>query len=186
MQPPTQSSPMRGTTVIAVRRDKHVVVAADGQVTMGNTVVKHGAKKIRRIHDDRVIAGFAGSTADAFTLFERFEGKLKDYSGNITRAAVEMAKDWRMDRMLRRLEALLLVADIEKTLMISGTGDVIEPDHGVVAIGSGGNFALAAARALLEHTDLPPDRIAKAAMGIAADLCIYTNTSITLEELGAS
>jgi ATP-dependent HslUV protease subunit HslV len=179
------SSPrVRSTTVIAVRRGKQVVMAADGQVTMGQTVVKHSARKIRRMYNDAVLAGFAGATADAFTLFERFEGKLKDYSGNITRAAVELTKDWRTDRMLRRLEALLVVADSERTLMISGTGDVLEPDHGVVAIGSGGNYALAAARALLEHTDLDARRVAEAAMGIAADLCIYTNADISYEALG--
>jgi ATP-dependent HslUV protease subunit HslV len=176
---------VRSTTVIAVRRGPKVVMAADGQVTMGNTVVKHGARKVRRMHDDRVLAGFAGATADAFTLFERFEGKLKDYSGNITRAAVELTKDWRTDRILRRLEALLLVADASKTLMISGTGDVIEPDHGVVAIGSGGNYAIAAARALLEHTDLDARVIAEAAMNLAAELCIYTNSSIVFEELSS-
>ena len=174
---------IRATTVLAVRRPGHVVMAADGQVTMGNTVVKHGARKIRRMYNDRVLAGFAGSTADAFTLFERFEAKLKDFSGNITRAAVELTKDWRTDRMLRRLEALLIVADQDKTLMISGTGDVIDPDHGAVAIGSGGNYALAAARALLEHTELDAKTVTHSAMQLASDLCIYTNHEIEYEEL---
>ena len=173
---------IRATTVLAVRRPGHVVMAADGQVTMGNTVVKHGARKIRRMYNDRVLAGFAGSTADAFTLFERFEAKLKDFSGNITRAAVELTKDWRTDRMLRRLEALLIVADQDKTLMISGTGDVIDPDHGAVAIGSGGNYALAAARALLEHTELDAKTVTHSAMQLASDLCIYTNHEIEYEE----
>ncbi len=177
---------VRSTTVLAVRRGNHLVMAADGQVTMGDTVVKHGAKKIRRLHDEMVVAGFAGATADAFTLFERFESKLKDYSGNMTRAAVELTKDWRTDRMLRRLEALLLVADAEKTLMISGTGDVIEPDHGVAAIGSGGNYALSAARALLENTELDARAIAESAMQLAADLCVYTNTNIEIQELGSA
>ena len=174
---------IRATTVLAVRRPGHVVMAADGQVTMGNTVVKHGARKIRRMYNDRVLAGFAGSTADAFTLFERFEAKLKDFSGNITRAAVELTKDWRTDRMLRRLEAPLIVADQDKTLMISGTGDVIDPDHGAVAIGSGGNYALAAARALLEHTELDAKTVTHSAMQLASDLCIYTNHEIEYEEL---
>lgn len=175
---------IRSTTVLAVRRAGRLVMAADGQVTMGDTVVKHGAKKLRRMHDDKVVAGFAGATADAFTLFERFEGKLKDYSGNITRAAVELTKEWRTDRMLRRLEALLLVADADKTLMISGTGDVIDPDHGVIAIGSGAPFALAAARALLENTDLEARAITEAAMKLAAELCVYTNSQVDYQELG--
>jgi len=183
-------TPIRSTTVLAVRKGRHVVMAADGQVTMGDTIVKHGAKKLRRMHNDKVIAGFAGATADAFTLLERFEGKLKDYSGNITRAAVELTKDWRTDRMLRRLEALLLVADADKTLMISGTGDVIEPDHGVVAIGSGGNYALAAARALLESTDMSARAIAEVAMRLAGELCIYTNSNlperVDFQELGSA
>jgi ATP-dependent HslUV protease, peptidase subunit HslV len=173
------------TTVLAVRRGGSVVMAADGQVTMGNTVVKHGAKKLRRMYNDHILAGFAGATADAFTLFERFETKLKDYSGNITRAAVELTKDWRTDRMLRRLEALLLVADQDKTLMISGTGDVLEPDYGVLAVGSGGVYATAAARALYEHSQLDARKIAEAAMKIAAELCIYTNTNVSYEELKA-
>ena len=176
---------MHATTVMVVRRGNHVVMAADGQVTMGETVIKHGAKKIRRMHNDQVIVGFAGATADAFTLFERFEHKLKDYSGNVTRAAVELTKEWRTDRVLRRLEALLLVADKEKTLLLSGTGDVLEPDQGVLAIGSGGNYALAAGRALLAHTTMSAREIAEASMNIAGDLCIYTNTQLSFEELGA-
>jgi ATP-dependent HslUV protease subunit HslV len=176
---------VRSTTVVAVRRDNYVVMAADGQVTMNDTVVKHGAHKVRTLYDGKVIAGFAGATADAFTLFERFEGKLKDYSGNVTRAAVELTKDWRTDRMLRRLEALLLVADHEKTFLLSGSGDVIEPDHGVMAIGSGGNFAAAAARALLEHTELNARQVAEEAIKLAAELCVYTNNATQFVELGA-
>ncbi len=176
---------IRSTTVLVVRRKGHVVMAADGQVTMGNTVVKHSAMKLRRMYDGKVITGFAGATADAFTLFELFEAKLKDYSGNITRAAVELTKDWRTDKMLRRLEALLLIADSETSLMVSGTGDVIIPDHGAAAIGSGGNYALASARALLEHTELDAKTVAQSAMSLAADLCIYTNSSIQFEEIKA-
>jgi ATP-dependent HslUV protease subunit HslV len=174
---------MHGTTVIAVRRGPHVVLAADGQVTMQSTVVKHRANKLRRLSGGTVLAGFAGSTADAFTLFERFEGKLKDYSGNVVRAAVELTKDWRTDRVLRRLEALLLIADRERTLLVSGTGDVLEPEHGAAAIGSGGSYALAAARALLTHTEMPPAEVARAAMELAADLCIYTNGHVQMEEI---
>jgi ATP-dependent HslUV protease subunit HslV len=174
---------LHGTTVLAVRRGGRVVLAADGQVTMNNAVVKHGARKLRRMAGGNVIAGFAGSTADALTLFERFEGKLKEFNGNVPRAAVELTKDWRTDRMLRRLEALLLVADQEKTFLLSGTGDVLEPDQGVMAIGSGGPFAQSAALALLQHTELPPRAIAEAAMKIAADICIYTNTQFAFEEL---
>ena len=174
---------MRATTVLAVRRGENVVMAADGQVTMNDTVVKHTSRKLRRMYDDKVLAGFAGATADAFTLFERFESKLKDYSGNITRAAVELTKDWRTDRMLRRLEALLLVADTNKTLIVAGSGDVIEPDYGAAAIGSGGNYAVSAARALLANTELDARPIAEAAMGLAAELCIYTNASVSYEEL---
>jgi len=174
---------IHGTTVLAVRRGGHVVLAADGQVTLANTVIKHSAKKLRRMHNGLVIAGFAGSTADALTLFERFEAKLKDYSGNVVRAAVELTKDWRTDRMLRRLEALLIVADRENTFMLSGTGDVLEPDRGALGIGSGGPFAQAAATALLENTTLGPREIAGTAMKIAADLCIYTNEQVTFEEL---
>ncbi|MEO0812006.1 MAG: ATP-dependent protease subunit HslV [Myxococcota bacterium] len=174
---------IRSTTVLSVRRGPHVVIAADGQVTMNDTVVKHGAKKLRRMYNDKVLVGFAGATADAFTLFERFEAKLKDYSGNVMRSSVELTKDWRTDRMLRRLEAMLVVADVEHTLILSGTGDVLEPESGVVAIGSGGNYALSAARALVENTDLEPRAIAEASMKIASDLCIYTNDRIDYLEL---
>ena len=174
---------MRGTTILCVRRGNHVVLAGDGQVSLGSTVMKRGARKVRRLHDDRVLTGFAGSTADAFTLFERFEAKLKGFNGNIVRAAVELAKEWRLDKALRRLEALLLTADREKTLIISGTGDVIEPDEDVAAIGSGGAYALAAARALLENSELDPRTIAEKSMSIAADICIYTNHQLTIEEL---
>ncbi|MBI3179576.1 MAG: ATP-dependent protease subunit HslV [Deltaproteobacteria bacterium] len=175
---------LRSTTVLVVRRAEHVVMAGDGQVTMNNTVVKHTARKVRRLYNDQVLAGFAGATADAFTLFERFEAKLKDFSGNVTRAAVEMTKDWRTDRILRRLEALMLVADRDKTFLLSGSGDVIEPDHGAMAIGSGGPYALSAARALLEQTSLDPRRIAETSLAIAADLCVYTNSQVHIEELG--
>jgi ATP-dependent HslUV protease subunit HslV len=174
---------IRSTTVIAVRRDDRVAMAGDGQVTMGATVMKANAKKIRRIYDGKVIVGFAGATADAFTLFERFEGKVKEYGGDITRAAVELAKDWRTDRILRRLEALLLVADRKATFLISGTGDVIEPDEGVIAIGSGGTFAYAAARAYLDSSTLSAREIAERSLRIASEICIYTNTEITVEEL---
>jgi len=176
-------SDIRSTTVLVVRRDGHVVMAADGQVTFKETVIKHSAKKLRRLYNGKILAGFAGGTADAFTLFERFETKLKDFSGNVTRAAVELTKDWRTDRMLRRLEAMLLVADHETTLLLSGSGDVIEPDHGVIAIGSGGPYALAAARMLVEHTTLDPRKIAEAAMKMAAEICIYTNEHFTFEEI---
>lgn len=172
-----------GTTILCIRRNGKVAIASDGQVTMGNTVLKHNAKKIRKMYNDKVLAGFAGATADAFTLFEKFESKLESYRGNITRAAVELAKDWRTDKILRRLEALLIVADSEHTLILSGTGDVIEPEDGVAAIGSGGPYAQAAARALYENTDLPTVEIVKRAMDIAADICIYTNKNIVLEEL---
>jgi ATP-dependent HslUV protease subunit HslV len=169
--------------VLAVRRDGKVVIAGDGQVTMGNTVVKAGARKIRRLNDGKVIAGFAGSAADGITLFEKFEAKLKDASSNLLRAAVELAKDWRTDRALRRLEALLVVADRERTFILSGTGDVIEPDSDVAAIGSGGPYAQAAARALLENTTLSARDIADRAMHIAAEICIYTNDHRVFEEL---
>lgn len=172
-----------GTTILCVRRNGKVAIASDGQVTMGNTVLKHNAKKTRKMYNDKILAGFAGATADAFTLFEKFESKLESYRGNITRAAVELAKDWRTDRILRRLEALLIVADNEHTLILSGTGDVIEPEDGVAAIGSGGPYAQAAARALYETTDLHATEIVKKAMDIAADICIYTNKNITVEEL---
>ena len=173
----------KGTTILCVRRDGKVAIAGDGQVTMGNTVLKHNAKKIRRMFGDKVIAGFSGATADAFTLFEKFEGKLESYRGNITRAAVELAKDWRTDKILRRLEALLIVADLEHTFIISGTGDVIEPEGGVAAIGSGGPYAQASAKALFENTSLPPKEIVEKSMSITADICIYTNKHITIEEL---
>ena len=175
-----------GTTILAVRRGACVVVGGDGQVSMGTTVVKGNARKVRRLYKDRVVAGFAGSTADAFTLFERFEAKLDQHSGHLTRAAVELAKDWRTDRLLRRLEALLIVADARETLMISGTGDVISPEHDAVAIGSGGPFALAAARALLDGTELGAREIVERGLGIAADICVYTNRELTIEELGAA
>jgi ATP-dependent HslUV protease subunit HslV len=174
---------IRSTTVLAVRRAGHVVLGGDGQVTMGNTVVKASARKIRRLHDGKIIAGFAGSAADGITLFEKFEARLKEYGGNLTRAAVELAKDWRTDRVLRRLEALLLVADREKTLLLSGTGDVIEPDGEAAAVGSGGPYALAAARALLGSTQLSAREIAERALTIAGEICIYTNGSQTFEEL---
>jgi len=171
-----------GTTILAVRREGAVAVGGDGQVTLGNTVMKGNARKVRRLYNDRVLAGFAGGTADAFTLFERFEGKLEKY-GNLTRAAIELAKDWRSDRFLRRLEALLLVADPEKIFVVSGNGDVIEPDHDVAAIGSGGQFALAAARALSEGSSLGAREIVERSLNIAADICIYTNRNLVIEEL---
>ena len=174
---------IRSTTVLAVRRGEHVVIGGDGQVTMGNTVVKSTARKIRRLHDGKVVAGFAGSAADGITLFEKFEGKLKEYNGNLLRSAVELAKDWRTDRVLRRLEALLIVADREKMLLLSGTGDVIEPDGDAAAVGSGGPYALAAARALLGATDLSAREIADRALGIAGEICIYTNANHVIEEL---
>lgn len=176
-------SPFKGTTILCVRHKGKVVMAGDGQVTFGETVIKHKARKVRRLYKDRILAGFAGSTADAFTLFERFEGKLEQYGGNLLRSAVELAKDWRTDRALRRLEALLLVADQEHSLIISGTGDVVEPDDGIVGIGSGGPYAEAAARALALHTDLSAREIAEEALKIAASLCIYTNREIIVEEL---
>ena len=172
-----------GTTILAVRRGNKVVVAGDGQVSLGATVMKSNARKVRRLYNDRVLAGFAGGTADAFTLFERFEGKLEKHAGNLMRSAVELAKDWRTDRMLRRLEALLLVADANTSLMISGNGDVVEPEFAVMAIGSGGSYALAAARALHDNTDLDARSIAERSMRIAADICVYTNGNLTIEEL---
>ncbi len=175
-----------GTTILAVRQGGDVVMAGDGQVSLGDTVVKGNAKKVRRVYHDKVIAGFAGGTADAFTLFERFEGQLEKHHGNLIRAAVELAKDWRTDRALRRLEALLLVADVSSSLMISGNGDVIEPEFDAMAIGSGGSYALAAARAMLENTQMDARSIAEKAMGIAADLCVYTNNALTIETLGDS
>ena len=174
---------LHGTTILSVRRNGSVVVGGDGQVSMGNTVMKSNARKVRRLYHDQVIAGFAGGTADAFTLFERFEGKLEKHQGNLTRAAVELAKDWRTDRLLRRLEALLVVADKSASLIISGNGDVIEPEHGLMAIGSGGPYAQAAARALLENTELDARSIVERSLMIAADICVFTNRTITLEEL---
>jgi ATP-dependent HslUV protease subunit HslV len=178
-----ENQDMHATTVIAIKKDGKVVMAADGQVTMGSTVVKAGAKKVRHLYQNKVLAGFAGATADAFTLFERLEAKLEAYAGNLPRAAVELAKDWRMDKSLRRLEALLLAADREHLLLISGSGDVIDPEGEVAAIGSGGSFALAAARALIKYSDLPPEDLVKEAMDIAADICIYTNHNVVVEVL---
>jgi ATP-dependent HslUV protease subunit HslV len=179
------SSPrrIRSTTVLCVRRDNKVVMAGDGQVTLGDSIIKHGAKKIRRLYQDKILAGFAGSTADAFSLFSRFEGKLDQYHGNLGRAAVELAKEWRTDKFLRHLEALLLVSDKDQTFLLSGQGDVIEPDTGIAAIGSGGPFAQAAAQALADHTQLSPRAIAEEAMKIAGRMCIYTNDKVTIEEL---
>ncbi len=173
----------RGTTICAVRREGEVVIGGDGQVSMGNTIMKGNARKVRRLYKDRVIAGFAGGTADAFTLFERFEGKLEKHSGNLTRAAVELAKEWRTDRALRKLEALLIVADETATLIISGLGDVIEPEHDIATIGSGGMFAHSAALALVENTDLSAEEIVRKSLTIAGNVCIYTNTNLTLEKL---
>lgn len=178
-----QAITMHGTTVLCVRRDNKVVMVADGQVTMGDHVMKHTAKKLRRLYNDKVLAGFAGSTADAMSLFERFENKLQEHHGNLQRAAVELAKDWRKDRALRHLEALLVVADSKGTFLISGNGDVIEPDDGVCAIGSGGAFALSAARALGKHTKMGAKELAQESMRIASEICIYTNENFTLEEL---
>jgi ATP-dependent HslUV protease subunit HslV len=175
---------IRSTTILCVRRGQQVAMAGDGQVSFNNTIMKHQARKIRKVHHERVLAGFAGAAADAFTLFARFEGKLEEYQGSLMRAAVELAKDWRSDRVLRRLEALLAVADQETSLILSGTGDIIEPDDGLIGIGSGGPYALAAARALKQHTSLSAREIAVAAMGIAADICVYTNHQVSLEELG--
>ncbi len=175
--------PFHGTTILSVRRGDKVVVGGDGQVSFGQTVMKGNARKVRRLYKDRVIAGFAGATADAFTLFERFEGKLEKHQGHLTRSAVELAKDWRTDRMLRRLEALLCIADSRTSLIISGTGDVIEPEQDLMAIGSGGSFAQAAARALLENTGLSAREIVERALHIAADICVYTNHNLVLEEL---
>jgi ATP-dependent HslUV protease subunit HslV len=174
---------MHGTTILCVRRKDKVVMAGDGQVSMGNAVVKHTARKIRRLSQGRVLAGFAGSTADSLTLCEKFEKKLDEFNGNLRRAAVELARDWRSDRVLRRLEAMLAIADRESSLLISGIGDVLEPDDGILAIGSGGNFALAAARVLMQHTDLDARTIAVEAMKAAAAICVYTNEQIVVEEL---
>ncbi len=174
---------MHGTTVLCVRKDNKVVLAADGQVTLGDAVIKHSAKKIRRLYNDKIVAGFAGSTADALSLFSRFENKLQEFHGNLPRAAVELAKEWRTDRSLRHLDALLLVADPKNTFLLSGNGDVIEPDDGVCAIGSGGNYAVAAARALAKNSKLSAKDIAQEAMRIAADICIYTNANFSIEEV---
>jgi ATP-dependent HslUV protease subunit HslV len=173
-----------GTTIISVRRGQEVALGGDGQVTLGNIVIKSTARKIRRFYHDKVLAGFAGGTADAFTLFERFEAKLEKHQGHLVRSAVELAKDWRTDRMLRRLEAMLIVADADNTLIITGNGDVLEPEHGIAAIGSGGAFAQSAARALIDNTDLPPAVIVKKSLEIAGDICIYTNQNHLIETLG--
>jgi ATP-dependent HslUV protease subunit HslV len=177
------SAQMHGTTVLCVRRDNKVVLIADGQVTMGDHVMKHTARKTRRLYNDKVIAGFAGSTADAITLFERFESKLQEHSGNLQKSAVELAKEWRKDRALRHLEALLIVADTKGTFILSGNGDVIEPDDGIVAIGSGGTYALSAARAMMKHSKLSAKDLAMEAMRIASEICIYTNANFTVEEI---
>jgi ATP-dependent HslUV protease subunit HslV len=172
-----------GTTIVAVRKDGHVAIGGDGQVSMGNTIIKKTAKKLRTMLDGKVVAGFAGSTADALTLFEKFEAKLDEYRGNLLRAAVEMAKEWRTDKILRRLEALLVVADKERTLLVSGNGDVVEPDDGIAAVGSGGSYAIAAARALAAHSKLSPLEIVKESIRIASDICVFTNDQIVTEEL---
>ncbi len=173
-----------GTTIVSVRRGNSVALGGDGQVTLGNIVIKASARKVRKLHHDRVLAGFAGATADAFTLFERFEAKLEKHQGHLVRAAIELTKDWRTDRVLRRLEAMLAVADREASLIITGNGDVLEPEFGLIAIGSGGAYAQAAARALLEHTELTPEQVVKKSLEIAGDICIYTNQSHTIETLG--
>lgn len=174
---------IHATTVICVRRDAQVAIAGDGQVTVGNTVMKHGAAKVRRLYNDKILAGFAGSAADAFALFSRFEAKLEEYRGNMERSVVELAKDWRLDKYLRQLQAFLIVANNEKAFLLSGTGDLIQPDDGILAIGSGGSFALAAARALMNHTTLNAKDIAVESLRIAAGICIYTNDNITVETL---
>ena len=174
---------MHATTILSVRHKDQTVLAGDGQVTLGNTVVKHGARKIRRLYNESILAGFAGSAADSFALFSRFESKLEQYRGNLERASVELARDWRTDRLLRRLEAMLIVSDKKATFLLSGTGDLIEPDDGIVAVGSGGPYAMAAARALARHSGLSARQIAEEAMAIAGEICIYTNTNLTIEEL---
>ncbi len=179
----SEITPLHATTILSVRRNGKTAIAGDGQVTVGTTVMKHNAKKVRTLYNNKILAGFAGATADAFTLFEKFEAKLEQYHGNLTRAAVELAKDWRTDKVLRRLEALMIVADAERSFILSGNGDVIEPESGVAAIGSGGPYALAAAQALMAHTDLDVRTIVEEAMKIAGDICIYTNREITIEEL---
>lgn len=178
-----EKSKMRSTTILLVRRNGRVALAGDGQVTLGETVMKSGARKVRRLYNDRILAGFAGATADAFSLLTRFEAKLEQYQGNLERAAIELSKEWRTDKVLRHLEALLVVADEKTSFLLSGNGDVIAPDDGVLAIGSGGSYALAAARALVQHTELSAGEIATAALRIAGEICIYTNTNIILEEL---
>jgi ATP-dependent HslUV protease subunit HslV len=179
----SKNETFHGTTIIGVRRDNEVVVGGDGQVTLGNTVMKNNAKKVRRLYKEQVLAGFAGATADAFTLFEKFEGKLEKYSGHLTRSAVELAKDWRTDKMLRNLEALLIVADKDVSLLISGNGDVIEPQDSIIAIGSGGSFAQSSAKALIENTDLSAEDIVKKSLHIASEICIYTNSNLTIEKI---
>jgi len=175
----------RGTTIVAVSRGGRVAMAGDGQVTLGNTILKHTARKIRRLYEDRVLAGFAGATADALTLFEKFEGKLSEFHGNLRRAAVELAKEWRTDRVLRRLDAVMVVTDGRDLMLLSGSGDVVEPDDGVIGVGSGGPYALAAARAMLRHTELPALAIAREALHIASGICIYTNDTLAAEEIAA-
>lgn len=179
----SEITPLHATTILAVRRNNKTAIAGDGQVTVGSTVMKHNAKKVRKMYNDKVLAGFAGATADAFTLFEKFEAKLEQYHGNLTRAAVELAKDWRTDKILRRLEALMIVADTERSFILSGNGDVIEPETGIAAIGSGGPYALAAATALMAQTNLEARTIVEESLKIAGDICIYTNKVITVEEL---
>ncbi len=179
----SETATLHATTILAVRRDGRTAIAGDGQVTVGSTVMKHNAKKVRKMYNNKVLAGFAGATADAFTLFEKFESKLEQFQGNLTRAAVELAKDWRTDKVLRRLEALMIVADHDKSFILSGNGDVIEPENGISAIGSGGPYALAAARAMVDHTKLDARTIVEEAMKIAGEICIYTNKEITIEEL---
>ncbi|HUJ18141.1 MAG TPA: ATP-dependent protease subunit HslV [Nitrospirota bacterium] len=179
----SEIAPMHGTTILAVRRNGKTAIGGDGQVTVGSTVMKRNAVKVRKMYNNKVLAGFAGATADAFTLFEKFEEKLDQFHGNLTRAAVELAKDWRTDKVLRRLEALMIVADRERSFILSGNGDVIEPENGVTAIGSGGPYALAAARALMDHTGLDARAVVEHSMKIAGDICIYTNREITIEEL---
>ena len=183
MDPSQNPNVFHATTIVSVRRNGHVVVAGDGQVTLGNTVLKQSARKIRRLYNETILAGFAGSAADSFALFSRFESKLEQFRGNLERSAVELARDWRTDRLLRRLEAMLIVADRKSTFVLSGTGDLIEPDDGIVAVGSGGSFAMAAARALIRHSPLTARQIAEESMRIAADICIYTNANLTIEEL---
>jgi len=183
MNEPSELPLIRATTIICVRRGEQVAMAGDGQVTVGTTVMKHGASKVRRLYHDKIIAGFAGSAADAFALFSRFEAKLEEYRGNMERSVVELAKDWRMDKYLRQLQAFLIVANNERAYLISGTGDLIQPDDGILAIGSGGSYALAAARAMMKHTELTAAEIAEEALRIAASICIYTNDNITVEKL---